>query len=113
MMSGICELGGRTSRSVQFTFPKTQPFHFHLLTTSCSHCYLPNCHCFPNIHLNCLLTIPTVHMLLFLVLGLVACIVHAIPTITAKGSKFFTSDGNQFFLKGMLSSAACHNYALN
>jgi hypothetical protein len=25
----------------------------------------------------------------------------AIPTITAVGNKFFTSDGNQFFLKGM------------
>jgi hypothetical protein len=42
-------------------------------------------------------------MLLFLILGLLASIAHAIPTITAKGSKFFTSDGNQFFLKGMLS----------
>lgn len=24
----------------------------------------------------------------------------AIPTIEVKGSKFFTSDGNQFFVKG-------------
>ena len=52
-------------------------------------------------------------MLLFLVLGLVACIVHAMPTITAKGAKFFTSDGNQFFLKGMLSSVARPNHAPN
>jgi hypothetical protein len=27
--------------------------------------------------------------------------VHAIPTISAKGSKFFTSDGNQFYVKGI------------
>ncbi|KAF2020133.1 glycoside hydrolase family 72 protein [Aaosphaeria arxii CBS 175.79] len=27
--------------------------------------------------------------------------VHAIPTIKAKGSKFFTSEGNQFFVKGI------------
>lgn len=40
-------------------------------------------------------------MLLSFILGLLASIVHAIPTITTKGSKFFTSDGNQFFLKGM------------
>jgi hypothetical protein len=26
--------------------------------------------------------------------------VNAIPTIEAKGSKFFTSDGNQFYVKG-------------
>jgi hypothetical protein len=26
---------------------------------------------------------------------------NAIPTITQKGAKLFTSDGNQFFLKGM------------
>jgi hypothetical protein len=25
---------------------------------------------------------------------------NAIPTISIKGSKFFTSDGNQFFVKG-------------
>jgi hypothetical protein len=28
--------------------------------------------------------------------------VGAIPTIEAKGSKFFTSDGNQFYVKGKL-----------
>jgi hypothetical protein len=26
--------------------------------------------------------------------------VAAIPTISVKGSKFFTSDGNQFYVKG-------------
>lgn len=55
----------------------------------------------------------TAHMLFFLVLGLLASIVHAIPTITAKGSKFFTSDGNQFFLKGMSSSLACYSHILD
>lgn len=39
-------------------------------------------------------------MLLLILLGLLASIVHAVPTISAKGSKFFTSDGNQFFIKG-------------
>lgn len=29
--------------------------------------------------------------------------VRAIPTISAKGSKFFTSDGNQFYVKGKLN----------
>ena len=50
-------------------------------------------------------------MLLLSILGLLASIVHAIPTITTKGSKFITSDGNQFFLKGMLKSpyCACHD----
>jgi hypothetical protein len=52
-------------------------------------------------------------MLLFLLLGLLAGVAHAIPTITAKGAKFFTSHGNQFFLKGMLSSSACLGHALN
>lgn len=28
----------------------------------------------------------------------------AIPTISAIGSKFFTSDGNQFFIKGKFRS---------
>jgi len=31
--------------------------------------------------------------------------VNAIPTITAVGSKFFTSEGNQFFIKGERASA--------
>ena len=30
--------------------------------------------------------------------------VSAIPTISVKGSKFFTSDGDQFFIKGSHSS---------
>ena len=30
-----------------------------------------------------------------------AVAVDAIATISAKGSKFFTSDGNQFYVKGM------------
>jgi hypothetical protein len=29
-----------------------------------------------------------------------AATVNAIATISAKGSKFFTSDGNQFYIKG-------------
>ena len=32
-----------------------------------------------------------------------AVAVDAIATISAKGSKFFTSDGNQFYVKGMLN----------
>lgn len=39
-------------------------------------------------------------MLLLAILGLLASLAHAIPTISTKGSKFFTSDGNQFFIKG-------------
>lgn len=39
-------------------------------------------------------------MLFLILLGLLASHILAIPTISAKGSKFFTSDGNQFFLKG-------------
>jgi hypothetical protein len=41
-------------------------------------------------------------MLLSILLGSLLSLVSAIPTISTKGSKFFTSDGNQFFLKGML-----------
>jgi hypothetical protein len=52
-------------------------------------------------------------MLLFLLLGLLAGVTHAIPTITAKGAKFFTSDGNQFFLKGLLFSSASVMLATN
>lgn len=33
--------------------------------------------------------------------ALVASSVNAIDTISVKGSKFFTEDGNQFFVKGM------------
>ncbi|OQO08538.1 hypothetical protein B0A48_06408 [Cryoendolithus antarcticus] len=41
-------------------------------------------------------------MLSLLALGLLAGqAVSALPTISTKGSKFFTSDGNQFFLKGV------------
>lgn len=32
-----------------------------------------------------------------------AVAVNAIATISAKGSKFFTSDGDQFYVKGMQS----------
>ena len=32
-----------------------------------------------------------------------AAAVDAIATISAKGSKFFTSDGDQFYVKGMAS----------
>jgi len=37
---------------------------------------------------------------LSLLAGLSA-VVSAIPTIEVKGSKFFTSEGNQFYVKGM------------
>jgi len=30
--------------------------------------------------------------------------VAAIPTISIKGAKFFTSDGNQFYIKGQQSN---------
>ncbi len=30
-----------------------------------------------------------------------ATLSHAIPTIEASGNKFFTSDGDQFFIKGV------------
>jgi hypothetical protein len=45
-------------------------------------------------------------MLATLALALTAAVagVNAIPTISAKGSKFFTSDGDQFYVKGMLAS---------
>jgi hypothetical protein len=36
----------------------------------------------------------------FCLLGLVSNVL-AIPKISAVGSKFFTSDGNQFYIKGM------------
>jgi 1,3-beta-glucanosyltransferase GAS1 len=31
-----------------------------------------------------------------------AATTYAVPTIEALGNKFFTSDGSQFFIKGML-----------
>lgn len=31
----------------------------------------------------------------------------AIATIESVGSKFFTSDGDQFFIKGMITEVAC------
>lgn len=37
------------------------------------------------------------HTLLALALG---ALTAAVPTIEVKGSKFFTSDGNQFYVKG-------------
>jgi hypothetical protein len=40
-------------------------------------------------------------MVHFLSLGLLAGFASAIPTIEVKGSKLFTSDGDQFFVKGM------------
>ncbi|KAF2753466.1 hypothetical protein EJ05DRAFT_514935 [Pseudovirgaria hyperparasitica] len=39
--------------------------------------------------------------MLSLILLAAAATVNAIPTITTKGSKFFTSDGDQYFLKGI------------
>jgi hypothetical protein len=38
-------------------------------------------------------------LLTYALAGLAA--VNAIPTISVKGSKFFTSDGDQFFIRGM------------
>lgn len=35
-------------------------------------------------------------------IGLATSTVSAIPKITVKGSKFFTDDGNQFYIKGTL-----------
>lgn len=37
-----------------------------------------------------------------LALAAIACVtgVNGIPTISTKGSKLFTSDGNQFYVKG-------------
>lgn len=46
-------------------------------------------------------------LLLIILLGLLARNVLAIPTITTKGSKFFTSDGDQFFLKGTQFHPLC------
>lgn len=45
-----------------------------------------------------------VQFLATLGLAALACLtagVNGIPTIEAKGSKLFTSDGNQFYVKGM------------
>jgi hypothetical protein len=42
-----------------------------------------------------------------LCLSSVVVSVLGIPTISTKGSKFFTSDGNQFYIKGMLSVHSC------
>jgi hypothetical protein len=44
-------------------------------------------------------------MVHFLSLALLAGLVSAIPTIEVKGSKFFTSDGDQFFVKGKYISS--------
>lgn len=49
-------------------------------------------------------------MLLLSILSLLASFAHAIPTIYTKGSKFFTSDGDQFFLKGTLWSLPFHRF---
>jgi hypothetical protein len=52
------------------------------------------------------------NMLLSIFLGSLLSLVSAIPTISTKGSKFFTSDGNQFFLKGMLYLSAFSQHDL-
>jgi hypothetical protein len=39
-------------------------------------------------------------VLTFLYLAALVSNVLAIPTVSAVGSKFFTSDGNQFYIKG-------------
>lgn len=47
-------------------------------------------------------------MVQFLSLSLLAglsAVASAIPTIEVKGSKFFTSEGNQFFVKGTNASS--------
>jgi hypothetical protein len=58
-----------------------------------------------------------VQLLATLALAAIASLsgVNAIPTIEAKGSKFFTSDGNQFYVKGKLShsSDAAIGYVVN
>lgn len=41
--------------------------------------------------------------LTLLVLAVVCATVNAILPLSVVGSKFFTSDGNQFFIKGMHS----------
>jgi hypothetical protein len=46
------------------------------------------------------------NMLLSILFAFLLGLVSAIPTISTKGSKFFTSDGNQFFLKGMLDDTS-------
>jgi hypothetical protein len=38
--------------------------------------------------------------------------VSAIPTISIKGSKFFDSDGNQFFVKGNFRRASCDAFSM-
>jgi len=45
------------------------------------------------------------HTLLLLVLTTLCFTVHAVPTISVEGSKFFTSDGDQFFIKGQRSTS--------
>lgn len=40
--------------------------------------------------------------LLAVVTATVLTLVQAIPTISVTGAKFFTSEGKQFFVKGML-----------
>ena len=46
-------------------------------------------------------------VLLSVALGAVS--VFSVPTISAKGAKLFTSDGNQFFIKGKIfSTVLCH-----
>ena len=40
-----------------------------------------------------------------LLVALICATVKAIPTLSVVGSKFFTSDGNQFFIKGMARTA--------
>lgn len=40
-----------------------------------------------------------------LALAGLSALTSAIPTIEVKGSKFFTSEGNQFFVKGKLEGA--------
>ncbi|KAI9791224.1 MAG: hypothetical protein M1816_004216 [Peltula sp. TS41687] len=44
---------------------------------------------------------PSLSTILILALGLAVSTVHAISKITVKGSKFFTEDGNQFYIKGI------------
>ena len=39
-------------------------------------------------------------MIILLLLAALIAQALAVPTISAKGSKFFTSDGAQFFIKG-------------
>ena len=45
-----------------------------------------------------------------LALTLLAHLTSAVPTVSIKGSKFFTSEGNQFYIKGVSYQPVFDNY---